>query len=66
VAALLCLSLLVLVMFHFTRLSGPCRGVSRRPLTAEARAPSHTSPCEICGAQSGTGTGFSPVLPPSV
>jgi hypothetical protein len=34
--------------------------VSRRPLTAEARVRSRVSPCEICGGQSGTGTGFSP------
>jgi hypothetical protein len=32
--------------------------VSRRPLTAEARVRSLVNPCEICGGQSGTGTGF--------
>jgi hypothetical protein len=40
--------------------------VSRRPLTAEARVRARVNPCGICGAQSGTGTGFSPsssVLP---
>jgi hypothetical protein len=36
------------------------QAVSRRPLTAEARVPSWVSPCEICGGQSGIGTGFSP------
>jgi hypothetical protein len=36
------------------------QAVSRRPLTAEARVRSRVSPCEICGGQSGTGTGFSP------
>jgi hypothetical protein len=30
------------------------------PLTAEARVRSRFSPCEICGGQSDTGTGFSP------
>jgi hypothetical protein len=34
------------------------QAVSRRPLTAEARVQSRVSPCGICGAQSGTGTGF--------
>jgi hypothetical protein len=34
--------------------------VSRRPLTAEARVRARVNPCEICGGQSGTGTGFSP------
>jgi hypothetical protein len=34
--------------------------VSRRPLTAEARVYARISPCEICGGQSDTGTGFSP------
>ena len=34
--------------------------VSRRPVTAGARVRSHVRPCEICGAQSDTGTGLSP------
>jgi hypothetical protein len=33
--------------------------VSRRPLTAEARVCSRVSQCEVCGAESGTGTAFS-------
>jgi hypothetical protein len=36
------------------------QAVSRRPLTAETRVRSRVSSCEICGGQSGTGTGFSP------
>jgi hypothetical protein len=36
------------------------QAVSRRPLTVEARVRSRVSPCEICGGQSGIGTGFSP------
>jgi hypothetical protein len=36
------------------------QAVNRRPLTAEARVRFRVSPCEICGGQSGTGTGFSP------
>jgi hypothetical protein len=35
--------------------------VSRRPATAEARVRCRVSPCGICGGQSGTGTGFSPI-----
>jgi hypothetical protein len=35
--------------------------VARRLLTAETRFRSQASPCEICGGQSGTGTGFSPI-----
>jgi hypothetical protein len=38
------------------------QGVSRRPLTAEARVRSPVGPRGICGGQSGTGTGFSRVL----
>jgi hypothetical protein len=34
--------------------------VSRRPLTAEARARARVNPCGIFGGQSGPGTGFSP------
>jgi hypothetical protein len=34
--------------------------VSRRSLTAEARVRTRVNSCEICGGQSGTGTGFSP------
>ena len=36
------------------------QAVSRRPLTAEGRARSQVSPCEIYGGQSSPGTGFSP------
>jgi hypothetical protein len=36
------------------------QAVSRRLPTAEARVPSRTSPCGICGGQIGTGTGLSP------
>jgi hypothetical protein len=36
------------------------QAVSRRPLTAEVRVRSRVNPCEICGGQSGIGTGFSP------
>ena len=32
----------------------------RQPLAAKARVRSHDSPCEICGAQNGTVTGFFP------
>ena len=35
---------------------------SRRSFTTEARAQSKVSPCEICGGQSNTWTGFSPGL----
>jgi hypothetical protein len=46
----------------------------RRPLTAEARFQSQATPCEICGAWIGSGTGFSPstsvfpvnIIPPSL
>ena len=33
---------------------------SSRPLTTETRVQSRVSPCEICGAQCGTGTGPPP------
>jgi hypothetical protein len=35
--------------------------VSRWPLTAEARVRVRVDPCGICGGQSGTGAGFSPI-----
>jgi hypothetical protein len=36
------------------------QAVSRWPLTAEARVRSEVSPGEICGGETGTGTGFFP------
>jgi hypothetical protein len=33
--------------------------VSRLPLIAEAQVRARVNPCEICGGQSGAGTGFS-------
>jgi hypothetical protein len=49
-------------VLHYLPLQGRAmaRVVSRRPLTAEARLRARVNPCGICGAQSGTGTGFSP------
>ena len=35
------------------------QAVSRRPVTAEDLVRSKVSACEICGIQSGSGTGFS-------
>jgi hypothetical protein len=47
------------VMYHlFGR--AMAEAVSSWPLTAEARIRARVSPCDICGGQSGTGTGFSP------
>jgi hypothetical protein len=37
------------------------QAASRRPLTTEARVRTRIRPCEICGAQSGTGTGFADI-----
>jgi hypothetical protein len=45
---------------NFTLCRAMAQAVSRRPLIAEARVRSRVSPCEICGGQIGTGTGFSP------
>jgi hypothetical protein len=36
------------------------QAVGRRPVTAESRVRLQSSPCEICGEQSGNGTCFSP------
>ena len=36
------------------------QAVSQRPLTTDARIRSQVNPCEICGGQSDTRTGFSP------
>jgi len=53
-------------VFIFKRILSPLFGpaggqvVSRRPLTAEARARTQVSPQEVCGGQNGTGTGYSP------
>jgi hypothetical protein len=38
------------------------QAVSRLPLTAEARVRAHVNQCEICGGESGTGTGYLRVL----
>ena len=38
------------------------KAVNHRPLTAETRVQSQTSPWEICGERSGAGTGFLPGL----
>jgi hypothetical protein len=35
------------------------QGVSLRPLAAKAQVRYQINPCEICGGQSGTGTGLS-------
>jgi hypothetical protein len=47
----------------FSYLMHTCRTmaqiVSRQPFTVEARVQSQTSPCEICGEESGTGASFS-------
>jgi hypothetical protein len=37
------------------------QAVNRWPLTAEARARARFNPCGICGGQSDTGAGFSPI-----
>ena len=34
------------------------QAISRKPLTAEAQVRSQESPCEICGGESGIGTGI--------
>jgi hypothetical protein len=36
------------------------QAVSRRPHVAEAGVRTRVIPCDICGDQSGNGTGFSP------
>jgi hypothetical protein len=46
---------------HINILTGRdmAQAVSHLPLTAESRIRAWVKPCEICGGQSGTGTGFS-------
>jgi hypothetical protein len=50
-------------MLFIKHRSGPAmaQAVSRLPLTTEARIHARVCPCEICGGQSDTGTGFSPL-----
>ena len=45
--------------FFFSAGPTMAQAFSRRPVTTEAPVRSQVSPCEICGGQSGTGTGFS-------
>jgi hypothetical protein len=55
----------IVELFEFTLESGGrdvAETVSRRPPTAEARVRFRVCPCRICGGQSGTRTGFPPVL----
>jgi hypothetical protein len=36
------------------------QAVNRWPFASQSRVRARFNPCEICGGQSGTGTGFSP------
>jgi hypothetical protein len=44
----------------YSEVHAMAKAVSRRLLISEARVRSWVSPCEICGGQNGTWTGFSP------
>jgi hypothetical protein len=54
------ISIIIIINNYVTRGRAMAQAVSRRPLTPEAGARSRVSICEICGGQSGTGTGVSP------
>ena len=52
--------LCVIHLCHSTLMEDPvlAQAFILQPLAAKARVRSHDSPCEICGAQNGTVTGF--------
>jgi hypothetical protein len=49
-----------LIVLPRTKSMAKAQTVSRRPLDAEARDRSQTTPCKDCGGQGGTETGFPP------
>jgi len=49
-----------IIVLPRTKGSAMAQAVSCRPLAAEARDRSQATPCEDCGGQSGTETGFPP------
>ena len=51
----------VWTQFNFSLLGrAKAQAVNYRPLTAESQVRTRAVPCEVCGGQSGTGTGFPP------